>query len=179
MSLADTPRLTTERLTLRAPKEGDRALYAAFYASSDLTVGSYRGGRSADEIVAILNRDRAHWQRHGYGMFLLEDRATGSVLGGAGLVHPEGLPGHELTWWLLPHARGKGFALEASLAVVDWAHDGLGWTRVETFMRDENTPARRLATRIVATRGGRQDRRETFPDSVTRDVFVLSERVAA
>ena len=46
---------------------------------------------------------------------------------------------------------------------------GIGWPVVETHMRDENTPARRLATRL----GGTVTRRETFPDGVTRDVFAL------
>ena len=58
----------------------------------------------------------------------------------------------------------------------DIAHwDTLGWPRIETHMRDENLPARNLALRL----GGILDRRDTFPDGVARDVFVLPKQEAA
>ena len=102
---------------------------------------------------------------------------SAGFVGGAGLAHPADWPRHELTWWLMPGARGTGFATEASRAVLTWAYDTLGWPVVETHMRDENLPARRLAERL----GGKRIARETFPDGVARDVFALPhpERQAA
>lgn len=170
-----TPVIETDRLNLSAPEQGDLSAYAAFYAVSDVTVGGYRGNRSADEVSAILSRDIAHWQSKGFGMFLLRAKTGGAVLGGAGLSHPDDWPSHELTWWLMPDARGAGIASEASLAVIEWAYGTLGWSHVETHMRDENLPARNLALRL----GGSVDRRETFPDHVTRDVFLLPRKVHA
>ena len=164
-----TPTLTTRRLTLRAPLETDLGAYKAFYAASDLTEGGYRGGRTAAEVVAILKRDIAHWVERGFGMFLLCRRDTNDAIGGVGLSHPDEWPSHELTWWLLPSARGHGFATEASRAVIDWAYGTLGWSRVETHMRDENARAHAMAKRL----GGAVDRRELFPDGVTRDVYLL------
>ncbi|MDJ0821667.1 MAG: hypothetical protein QNJ09_07655 [Paracoccaceae bacterium] len=67
------PVLHTKRLNFWGPEAGDRSAYAAFYASSDVTVGDYRGGRSAEEIDVILASDRAHWQRHG---FVLSERVV-------------------------------------------------------------------------------------------------------
>ena len=166
-----TPTITTDRLVLRAPDQNDLDVYAAFYAVSDVKVGGYRGGRSQNEVAAILNRDVAHWREKGFGMFLMRTRTDASVVGGAGLSHPDNWPSHELTWWLMPAKRGVGFATEASRAVITWAYRTLGWSRVETHMRDENTAARKLALRL----GGFVDRRETFPDGATRDVFVLPE----
>ncbi len=167
--------IQTNRLILRTPTPDDLPVYAAFYAVSDVKVGGYRGNRSADEVAAILDRDMAHWRAKGFGMFLLEEKATGAVVGGAGLSHPNHWPSHELTWWLMPDARGKGFATEASRAVITWGYDVLGWPQVETHMRDENLPARNLALRL----GGIVDRRETFPDGVTRDVFVLPKQATS
>jgi len=167
--------LETKRLTLRRPTPDDLHAYAAFYAVTDVTVGRYRGNRSDDEIATILARDIAHWRAKGFGIYLLENKTTQTILGGAGLAHPDDWPSHELTWWLLPDARGKGIATEASRAVIAWGYDVLGWPQVETHMRDENTPARNLAFRL----GGTIDRRETFPDGVTRDVFALPRQAAA
>lgn len=160
--------LMTERLTLASPTPADLPHYEAFYAVSDVTVGGYRGGRTADEIAAIHQADMDHWARTGFGMFLIRG-ADGAFVGGAGLKHPEGWPRHELTWFLLPEQRRHGYATEASSAVIEWAYDALGWDVVETHMRDENAPARRLAERL----GGERVMRMTFPDSVTRDVFAL------
>lgn len=130
---------------------------------------------SDDEVKAILDRDTAHWAVNGFGMFLLHRTEGGAFMGGAGLSHPDDWPSHELTWWLMPEARGTGFATEASRAVIDWAYTALGWPQVETHMRDENAAAHALAKRL----GGSVDRRETFPDGVTRDVYVLPERAPA
>ena len=167
--------LSTQRLDMRPPEDADLGAYRAFYAVSDVKVGGYRGGRSDDEVRAIHKRDMDHWAAKGFGMFMLRPIADdGVVVGGAGISHPDDWPSHELTWWLTPDARGAGYATEASRAVIAWAYDALGWPVVETHMRDENEPARRLATRL----GGVVDRRETFPDGVARDVFALPREAA-
>nr|WP_246455810.1 GNAT family N-acetyltransferase [Sulfitobacter aestuariivivens] len=175
MTASDTlPQLTGERLTLRVPAPQDRSLYASFYAVSETTVGGYRGNRSDAEISAIHTRDMAHWDKHGFGIFLIHDTADGTFYGGTGIAYPTGWQQDELTWWLMPAARGKGVATRASRTVITWAYDTLGWSRVQTYMRDENAPARALAQRL----GGRITHRDTFPDGVTRDVFVLPRTVA-
>jgi len=163
------PKLTTERLTLRGPQASDLAIYTAFNTVTDATVGKYRGGKSDAEIQDILNGDIAHWNK-GFGMWMLV-LADDTIIGGAGLVHPDDWPSHELTWWLMPEHRGSGLATEASRAVIDFGYDVLGWPQVETHMRDENLPARQLAERL----GGKVIRRDVFPDGVSRDVFGLSQ----
>lgn len=163
------PVLTTERLTLRPPTQADLGAYAAFYAVSDVPAGKYRGPRSDTEVHAMLAEDIGHWRCKGFGMWLIARRDSGEVVGGCGLAHPDDWPRHELTWWLMPAARGTGFATEASQAVIRFAYGTLGWDVVETHMRDQNLPARRLAQRL----GGKVIARETFPDRVARDIFAL------
>lgn len=163
----DIPTLTTERLTLRAPTLGDLGAYAAFNDVSETLVGKYRGGKSAAEIKEVLQGDIDHWQK-GFGMWLIT-LSDDQVIGGAGLVHPDNWPCHELTWWLMPDHRRHGYATEASRAVIEFGYAVLGWPQVETHMRDENIPARQLAQRL----GGKIDRRGQFPDGVARDIFSL------
>lgn len=172
---AMVPVLETERLILRVPTPQDIDAYQAFYDVSDVVVGGYRGGRSGAEVQAILDRDIAHWAAKGFGMFVVRQASDDTVVGGTGLSHPDDWPSHELTWWLMPAARGTGFATEASRAVIGWAYSTLGWSQVETHMRDENAAAHGLAQRL----GGIVDRRETFPDGVTRDVYALPESIPA
>lgn len=165
------PTLETERLALRAPQLDDLDTYVAFSAVSDTEVGKYRGGRTLEEIREILQEDIVHWEK-GFGMWLLT-LPTGEVIGGAGLSHPDDWPSHELTWWLMPKHRGNGYATEASLAVIEFGYGALGWSTVETHMRDENAAARQLAERL----GGKVIRRDTFPDGVSRDVFLLPRQI--
>lgn len=162
------PPLATARLTLRPPSAADFPLYRAFYEDAD---GSafYGGPLRADLAWRRLAQDVGHWALRGFGMWTLVRREDGAALGGCGLFHPEGWPSHELTWWLLPAHRGAGYAAEASRAVIAFGYRQLGWPTVETHMRDENLPARRLAERL----GGVVDRRDLFPDGVERDVFRL------
>ena len=162
------PTLSTGRLILRGPEGADFALYRDFYAQAT-GPGGYGGPRRPDEAFRRLAMDIGHWSLRGFGRWVMVRAEDGAAIGGCGLVHPLGWPSHELTWWLLPEARGQGYATEASRAVIDHALRALRWPVVETHMRDENDAARRLAERL----GGRIVRRETFPDGVARDVFAL------
>ena len=164
------PILETERLTLRGPDGGDFALYRDFFADATGS-GNYGGPLRADQAFKVLAADIGHWLLKGFGKWIMVRRDTGTAVGGCGLVHPDGWPSAELTWWLTRDHRGAGFATEASRAVIDFGYRTLGWPVVETHMRDENQPARNIATRL----GGTVTRRDTFPDGVARDVFALPQ----
>jgi RimJ/RimL family protein N-acetyltransferase len=102
-------------------------------------------------------------------MWSIELAATGEMIGGCGIVWPEGWPRHELTWWIIPAARRHGYAREASQAAIRWAYDTLGWDTVETHMNDSNDAARQL----VRALGGIECGRERFPDGLTRSIYRL------
>lgn len=161
-----TPVLTTDRLILRTPKAEDLDAYARFFADAEAS-HFYGGPLRRDQAYGVLCRDIGHWVLKDFGKFAVT--RNGVTLGGCGIVHPEGWPGHELTWWLLPEARGTGIAQEASRAVLAWARDRLGRKVVETHFRDENTAARRLTEAL----GGARTRRETFPDGIARDIYTI------
>ena len=159
------PTISTARLKMRAPIEADTPHYVAFYA--DAGASKFYGGPLSP--VAAWNKlasDLGHWQLRGYGIWMIDFSEMGGCVGGCGLYWPTGWPRPELTWWILPHARRKGIAAEAPRAAMDWAFAN-GWAEVQTHMRDENLPARRL----VEALGGQKRCREEFPDGVKRDVF--------
>ena len=162
------PRLETERLVLRAPAEADFPVYRAFYGNAQAS-HFYGGPLDEEKAWARLAADLGHWHLRGYGLWALERKADGRVLGTTGLCWLHGWPRHELTWWLLPEARGHGYATEASHPAIAFGYDTLGWPSVETYLRDENEPARRLVLRL----GGEVIARETFQDGEARDVFHL------
>lgn len=161
------PKLQTERLILRAPGPEDWPLYRDFYADTEASA-FYGGPLEPAQAWRKLAGDIGHWVLRGHGLWIVAERASGRPVGGCGLVWPEGWPRHELTWWIVPDARRQGYALEASRAAVDWGYRR-GWPAVETHMNDGNAAARALAVRL----GGRVIGRQTFPDGIARDIFLL------
>ena len=162
------PELETERLILRGPTKDDFGVYEKFFADAEASA-FYGGPMSTDNAWRVLATDLGHWALRGYGRWAVTLKLTGEMIGGCGLWWPVGYPRSELTWWIIPSARQKGYAREASLAAINFGYDQLGWALVETHMNDDNEPARRLAQSL----GGSVIARETFPDGVARDVFGL------
>jgi RimJ/RimL family protein N-acetyltransferase len=67
---------------------------------------------------------------------------------------PEGWPGTEVGWSLRRQSTGKGYALEAATAAIDWAFDTLGWTEVIHSIQPPNTASIALAERLGSTYRG-------------------------
>ena len=95
-------------------------------------------------------------------------RATADCWEVCGFWQDKGWP-RELTWWLLPEARGKGNASEASRGAIAHGYDVFGWDHVETYMDDDNEAARALVLRL----GGIENRREKFVDGKDRTIYRL------
>jgi RimJ/RimL family protein N-acetyltransferase len=119
----------------------------------------------------MLALDIGHWGLRNHGRWSAVERETGQMVGSCGFWSPEGWPRTELTWWIIPKARRKGYALEASRAAISFGYRVLGWPSVETHMKDENVAARRLVEKL----GGQIIARERFPDGIDRSVYQLSE----
>lgn len=166
------PKIETERLILREPCANDYKIYQAFYRD-ELASAAYGGPLSDMLSWKKLAADLGHWPLRGYGMWSVQERQSGDMIGGCGLVWPEGYPRSELTWWIIPTARRKGYALEASRAVIKFAYEELKWDLVETHMNDENIAARNLVLKL----GGTILTRASFPDGLDRDVFRLPKPI--
>lgn len=162
------PTIETERLILRAPRPEDFATYRAFFADAEASA-AYGGPLSMGQAWRVLAMDFGHWALRGYGRWAIESRDSGEMVGSCGLWWPEGLQRSELTWWLLPEGRGKGYATEASVAAIEYGYNVLQWDLVETHMNDNNVSARRLVERLVGTLIAREE----FADGVTRNVYRL------
>jgi len=95
-----------------------------------------------------------HWALRGYGMWALEEKQTGTLVGRSGFLNPEGWPGFELGWTLGRPSWGKGFATEAARRALDYAFEDLGRERVISLIRPANTPSMRVAERLGMVRAG-------------------------
>jgi [ribosomal protein S5]-alanine N-acetyltransferase len=168
----EPPTLHTERLILRPPDAVAARLYQRFYTDASAS-RAYGGPLTPGAAWARLLADRGSWPVQGLGVWVLQRRPPGDAPGdpGDGLIGTCGFwqgPGwpRELTWWLLPEARGTGLAAEASRAVIEQALHAWHWPAVDTCMNDDNAPARALALRL----GMAPVARVTCPDGLARDL---------
>lgn len=140
-------RLETERLVLRLPRMEDFEPYAAMMADEE--TARYIGGRleRAAAWRKFLQMPGA-WAVQGFAMFSLVEKVSGAWIGQCGPWHPDGWPGTEVGWALRREFTGKGYALEAATAAIDWAFDTLGWTEVIHSIQPPNAASIALAERL-------------------------------
>ena len=147
------PVLETERLILRPPNERDFHGFAAMMADAEHV--QYIGGRQPASLAwRSLATMVGSWAMRGYGMFAVLEKDGGRWVGQLGPWKPHGWPGNEIGWALSPHASGKGYAMEAAVAAMDWAFDQLDWTEVIHCIDPRNERSIRLAERLGSTRIG-------------------------
>jgi ribosomal-protein-alanine N-acetyltransferase len=161
------PAIQTDRLCLLPPSAEAGQLYEEFYTNA-LASGKYGGPLTPTAASARLATDIGTWHLSGFGVWVIQRRKQQDLVGVCGFWQGKGWP-RELTWWLLPRARGAGIAYEASQAVIHHAYRVSGWPVVETYMNDANEPARALVMRLGGVKTGRQ----LFPDGLQRDVFQI------
>ena len=140
--------ISSERLTFRSINDGDLDRYATFWASD---AARFVGGPlSRADTWRRMAMYAGHHLLRGYGVWALEERATGLFVGQAGLWFPEGWPEREIHWLLMDDATGKGFATEAARRIRDHARDDLGWTTAASCIDPANTASIRVAERLGA-----------------------------
>jgi RimJ/RimL family protein N-acetyltransferase len=139
--------LETERLLLRAPTLDDLDRWAEMMA--DPSAARFIGGAQPPSLVwrAIMQVTGA-WHLTGISMFSVVEKATGAWVGRVGPWQPLGWPGTEVGWGLHPDAWGKGYALEAAIATMDYAVDTLGWTEIVHCINPANAPSQKIAKRL-------------------------------
>jgi RimJ/RimL family protein N-acetyltransferase len=152
------PVLQTPRLILRGWRPEDFSPYAAMLADPETArfitrTGLPYGEREAWAETAFLI---GHWQLLGYGMFVVEERATGAFIGRVGPLEPKGWFGLEIAWALVPAARGKGYAVEAARATIDWTFGSFSPPRIVSVIHPHNKASQRVAERVGERRSSEQ-----------------------
>jgi RimJ/RimL family protein N-acetyltransferase len=115
--------IETARLRLRGFREDDRVRYAALVG--DPEVGAWLGGTLTHEAAdAAFDRAQAAVARPGLGLWAVERRTDGVVIGEVGLnAVNQALPvapAIEMSWRMFPAVWGQGYASEAATAVLAW-----------------------------------------------------------
>jgi [ribosomal protein S5]-alanine N-acetyltransferase len=143
--------IETGRLRLR-PFHDDRSDVEAMLAvlGDRESMRFYPAPFDREATLAWIDRQLERYERDGYGLLAIEDRATGEVIGDCGPTVQEADGGTyvELGWHVLASRQRRGIATEAGAACRDAAFAELGTPFVISLIRPENTPSRRVATKL-------------------------------
>jgi len=142
--------LQTERLTLRMLRDDDLDGYAELYADVEAARYIGGGGRALSRAEAWRNMAMVvgHWQLRGYGMWAAVETRSQAFVGRIGFINPEGWPGFELGWALVPRYRGLGYATEGARAALEYAFRDLDRDHVISLIHPDNTRSLRVAERL-------------------------------
>jgi RimJ/RimL family protein N-acetyltransferase len=157
------PTLETERLILRPPAVEDFPRWAEFMADPE-TARFIGGVQPAPQVWRLICTVAGMWALTGEGMFSILEKETGQWIGRIGPLHPYGWPGREVGWSLHRDATGKGYAVEAAAATMDYAFDVLGWDDVIHCIDPDNHASARVATRLGSVNRGPGQLPEPFQD---------------
>jgi RimJ/RimL family protein N-acetyltransferase len=147
------PVIETERLRLREWREADLPAFAAFWAD-EATARFVGGTANQDGAWRIMAMYLGHWLLRGFGLWALEDKASGRWAGWCGPWNPEGWPEPEIGWALATAFHGRGYATEAARRARDFAYQQLGWPTAVSYIAAENAASQRVAARLGATLEG-------------------------
>ena len=120
----------------------------------------YEGEGITDYIEPLFPREEEiQYQRdyiekvygfYEYGMWLVEERATGEIIGRAGLEsrdpeHPEDV---ELGYVIRRDRQRQGYATEVCAAIMEYAREQLGSASVSARVNPENLPSVKVVERL-------------------------------
>ena len=146
--------LETERLLLRRWRPEDRAPFAALNADPKV-MRHFPALLTRRESDGLADRIETYMERAGWGLWAMEERATGRFLGFTGLARPgfeaPFMPAVEIGWRLQRSAWGRGFATEAARAAARFAFDELALEEIVSLAVVANERSRAVMRRLGMT----------------------------
>jgi len=108
-----------------------------------------RGIRTPDQARRALSQGAFKlYEEFGYGPFRVALRENDQAIGTCGLFRREGFDDPDIGWSILPDYCGKGYAFEAASAVLTYAWQEAGLTRLIAFISADNQPSIGLASKL-------------------------------
>ena len=142
--------METERLVLRHLTEGDAAfILRLLNEPSWIRFIGDRGVRELEGARGYIARGpAASYERHGFGLFLVELKGAGTPAGICGLIKRDTLEDVDIGFAFLPEFWGRGYALESAAATMEYARNVLGLKRVAAIVAPDNESSIRLLEKL-------------------------------
>ncbi|RYL86846.1 GNAT family N-acetyltransferase [Sporolactobacillus sp. Y61] len=148
--------LETERLRLRTWESDDILSLKRFLQDKEVMY-AYENDFSDEEVQKWLDWNIRSYRKNGYGLWAIELRHSGEIIGECGLTDQavKGKVYLEIGYHLVKSHWHKGYAIEAARACKYYAFEKLHKEEVVSIVRDTNISSMNVAIRngmVVATR---------------------------
>jgi ribosomal-protein-alanine N-acetyltransferase len=142
--------METARLRLRRFREGDAAFVLRLLNEPSFLrhIGD-KNVRSRDDALAyIRDGPEASYARFGFGLMVVELKASGAPIGMCGLLKRDVLPDPDVGYAFLPEHWSRGYALEAAAAAVEQGRRVFGLGRILAVTGPDNDASIRLLEKL-------------------------------
>lgn len=140
----------TERLRLRWLDAGDAAFILELVNEPSWI--RFIGDKSVKTIQGaqryLSEGPMAMYAKFGFGLYMVELKATGEPLGICGLIKRESLPDVDLGFAFLPRFWGRRYAFESACAVMAYGRNALGLSRIVAIVSQDNHRSARLLEKL-------------------------------
>lgn len=148
------PTLQTPRLILRPHRLEDFEACCFLHTDTEAVRMIYQKPLTREESWQRMLRYVGHWALLGYGLLLVEERATGRVVGEVGAgdfcrgLGEDFDPFPELAWMISSDVHGHGYATEAAQEIVHWMDAVFAPARMVCIIDPDNAPSLRVAEKL-------------------------------
>ncbi|MDJ1482957.1 GNAT family N-acetyltransferase [Cytophagaceae bacterium YF14B1] len=143
--------LVTDRLLLRKWMEKDIKPFVEMNQDPEV-MKYFPKTLSEKETLSFVERITTHFDKHHFGLFVLEDKASTEFVGFTGLMIPsfesDFIPCVEIGWRLRKEFWGKGIATEAANACLKFGFETLNLDKIVSFTAKLNTRSEKVMQRL-------------------------------
>lgn len=148
--------IETERLLLRRWRDDDIVPFAVICADPDVMKWIADGQtRSVTQTTNSIRLFEEEWEAEGFGLFAVELKSTGDLIGFTGLsiptFLPEILPAVEIGWRLGRSYWGHGYASEAAHAALAFGQSDMGLEKIVSICLKGNDASERVMLKLGMT----------------------------
>jgi ribosomal-protein-alanine N-acetyltransferase len=171
--------LETERLILRPFTKNDIEAVFAMRSDADLMRFIREPQINRAEAENWIGLVSSRWETERIGFCAVIEKATGEFAGWCGLWRLKETDEMEVGYALRKEFRGRGFAVEASEAFLDYGFGQLNFKEIVAVARPENRASRRVMERIGMSYDytGRFYERELVHYSITKEEFFNAKKL--
>ncbi len=149
----------SERVFLHPYTQAD---FAALHkiVSNKQTMYAWGQGFSKKQSQEWLDKQLAHYQQYGFGIWAIIEKQSGAIIGNAGLNHTEiSLKGKtqkivEIGYLLHRDFWGKGYGSEVARMCVKYGFETLGLEEVYCLIKEDNTASIKVAKKLEMQKVG-------------------------
>ena len=142
--------LETERLILRPLTTADAPFILTLLNEPSFLryIGDKKVRTLEDAAQYILNGPVASYERHGFGLGMVELKDSDTPIGMCGILKRDELPNPDIGFAFMPDFWSKGFAFEAAAAVLRDARERLKLDRILAITTPDNESSMKLLQKL-------------------------------